>query len=92
MTGGPLFWSTVSFGRCLRHRNYRDDFAAFSFGSERNLSIDKREQRVVLTHSDIIAGVPGRAALTGDDVAGHDGLAAECLQAKAAARGVAAVT
>src|SRR3954447_23044936 len=37
-------------GRSLRHRKYGYEFAAFIFGSELNLSIDQREQRVILAH------------------------------------------
>jgi hypothetical protein len=38
-----------------------------------------------------MAGVPLGAALTANDVAGKDALAAGCFQAKTPARGVAAV-
>ena len=78
-------------GRSLRHRKYRYDFAAFGFGVELNLSIDEREQSVIFAEADIIAGVPFGAALTCNDVAGENALAAKHLQTKAAARAVAAV-
>src|SRR6185312_5945147 len=78
-------------GRCLSHRNNRYEFAAFFFRSELNLPVDKREQRVILAHADITAGMPGGTALTGDDVAGKTNLAAGLLQAEATAVGVAAV-
>ena len=59
--------STVLLGRCLRHRNYRHEFAAFGFGSELNLSIDEREQGVILAQTDIAAGMPLGAALARDE-------------------------
>src|SRR5688500_1604858 len=46
MTGGPRILVYRLLGCSLRHRNNRYDFAAFGFGSERNLSIDEREQGV----------------------------------------------
>src|SRR4029079_2307073 len=66
--------------------------AAFGFGTKLNASIRKREQRVVLTHADIGAGVPLGATLARDDAAGDDDLAAELFQSEAPARRVAAVT
>src|SRR3954454_10279050 len=46
---------------------------------------------MVLAQADIVARVPLRAALTHDDVAGANGLAAELLHAEALALTVAAV-
>jgi hypothetical protein len=46
---------------------------------------------MVLAHADITAGVPYGSALTANNVAGDHGFAAERLDAKTAARGVAAV-
>jgi hypothetical protein len=92
MTGGPRILVYRLLGCSLRHRNNRYDFAAFGFGSERNLSIDEREQGVVFAGADIIAGVPFGAALTRKDVAGENALTAKHLQAKATARAVASVT
>jgi hypothetical protein len=46
---------------------------------------------VILAETDITAGMPRGAALTRQDIAGHDDLAARFLQAKAPARAVAAV-
>ena len=86
MTGGPRFLVHRLLGRSLRHRNNRHVFAAFGFGSELNLSIDEREQRVILAEADIAAGMPFGAALARDDVAGKHDLAAGLLQAEAPAR------
>ena len=47
--------------------------------------------RVVAAHADALARVKLRAALTHDDVARHDDLAAELFDAKPPARAVAAV-
>src|SRR4029079_18680000 len=69
--------------RSLRHRYNRHVSAAFGFGRKLTASIRKREQRVVLTHADIGAGVPLGATLARDDVAGDDDLAAELFQSEA---------
>jgi len=78
--------STVLLGRSLRHRYNGYESAAFSFIGELNLSIDKREQRVILARSDIAAGMPFGAALARNDVASEHRFAAEHFQAEAAAR------
>jgi len=84
--------STVLLGRSLRHRYNGHVGAAFSFRCELNLSIDEREQRVILAGTDIVAGVPFGAALASKDIAGEHDLAAGRLQAEPPARGVAAVS
>jgi hypothetical protein len=56
-----------------------------------NLSIDEREQRVILAGTDITAGVPFGAALARKDITSEHDLAAGRLQAEPPARGVAAV-
>ena len=59
--------STVLLGRNLRHRYNRYVGAAFSFRCELNLSINEREQRVILAGTDIAAGVPFGAALAREE-------------------------
>src|SRR5262252_6289091 len=86
------FMSTVLLGRSLRHRYNGYVGAAFGFRCELNLSIDEREQRVILAGTDIAAGVPFGAALARKDIAGEHDLAAGRLQAEPPARGVAAVS
>ena len=58
---------------------------------ERDLPVHECEDGVVAADADIDAGLPARAALADDDVAGDDGLTAEFLDAEAAAFGIAAV-
>ena len=50
------------------------------------------EQGMVGAHADIKAGMPGGAALTRNDVTGDHALAAERLDAKALALGIASVS
>ena len=83
--------STVLLGRSL-HRYNGYVGAAFSFRCELNLSIDEREQRMILAGADITAGVPFGAALARKDIAGEHDFAASRLQAEPPARGVAAVS
>src|SRR5262249_35485911 len=88
--GGPDLVHRL-FGRCLRHRLYRYEDAALGFGTELNLTVDQREQGVVLAEADILARVPLGAALAGNNIAGDGVLAAEQLQAQPLAIRVAAV-
>src|SRR5918994_3874378 len=60
-------------------------------GTEPDLAFNQREQRVIAAQADVVAGVPARAPLADDDVAGNDVLAAELLHAEPLARRVAAV-
>src|SRR5262245_52317263 len=83
--------STVLLGRSFRHREDGYVRAAFSFRVELDATINESEQRVILTHPDIGAGMPLRPALARENVAGYGLLAAEQLDAEATARGVAAV-
>src|SRR5438552_13608050 len=66
-------------------------FAAELAVAERDATVGKREQGVILADADVVARVPFRAALAHDDVAGAHGLAAELLHAEALALAVAAV-
>src|SRR5579871_4616421 len=83
--------STVLLGCGLGHRYNRHEHAALGFGTELDATFDFREQRVVRAHADIEPRMPLRAALTRDDIARDDVLAAERLDAKALARRVAPV-
>jgi hypothetical protein len=78
-------------GRCLRHRKYRYENAAFGFGTELKLAIDQRKQCVVFAEADVTAGMPLGAALARNNVAREDLLAAENLDPKPLAARVAAV-
>src|SRR5689334_6705338 len=89
--GGPDLVHRL-FGRCLRHRLYRYEDAALGFGTELNVTVDQREQGVVLAKADIRARVPLGAALTRNNVACDGVLTAEQLQAQPLAVRVAAVT
>ncbi len=55
------------------------------------MAVDDGEDRVVAAEAHVGAGLPARAALADDDVAGDDGLAAGLLDAEAAAFGIATV-
>src|ERR1700761_1639183 len=79
------------FGR-LRHRNHRYESAAAGFRTKLDTAFNFREESMVRAHADIKAGMPGRAALTRNHVAGNHVLAAIGLDAKALACGIAAVT
>jgi hypothetical protein len=58
-------------------------YAAATLGSELDRARCKSEQGVVLSTADVNAGVKVSAALTDDDFARADNLAAEALYAKA---------
>src|SRR5882724_3743054 len=73
------------FGR-LGHRKYRHDGAAIGFGTELDAAFNLGEKSMVGAHADIKAGMPGGAALTRDDIAGNDVLAAERLDSEPLAR------
>jgi hypothetical protein len=83
--------STVLLGRSLRHRNNGYVGAAFGFGVEFNATVTESEQSVILTHSDVGAGMPLGTALTRKNVAGNRRLPAEQFDTEATARGGAAV-
>src|SRR5262249_6033594 len=71
------------FGRSLRHRENRYECAAVGFGFEFDMAFDLGKESMVGAHADIEAGVPGRAALTRNDVAGNHMLATKSFDAKA---------
>jgi hypothetical protein len=68
-----------------------DMHLALGLAGEFHLAVNKGEDRVVAAETHIGARIPLGAALTDQDVAGNDGLAAELLDAEAAALGIAAV-
>src|SRR3954454_8313529 len=59
--------------------------------AKRDLAVGKCKKRMVFAQADIVARVPLGAALTHDDVAGANHLAAELLHAEALALAVTAV-
>src|SRR5690349_8144970 len=65
----------------LRRRDDVDDLAA-ALGAELDRARRQGEQGVVATAADVGAGVEVGAALTHDDLAGLDDLAAEALDAE----------
>src|SRR5579872_4498426 len=74
-----------------RTGKYRHIGATLEALAEMHAAIAEREKCVVLTHSDILAGPELRSALTHDNVAAGDGLAAKNLHAEPLARRVAPV-
>src|ERR1700690_2756606 len=74
-----------------RWRHNRDVHLVVCLAAELHGAVDQREDRVVAAESDIGAGVPLRAALADQDVAGNDALATGLLDAQAAAFGVTSV-
>src|SRR5918994_201751 len=81
---------TVLFLR-FRGRHNVHELAAKLAVSEGDTAVGKRKEGVVLANADVVAGVPARAALTHDNVAGACRLAAEQFDAEALALAVAAV-
>ena len=69
--------------RSLNHADVLTAFRTFLF--ETDLAILLSKQRMVAPETDIHASVKSRAALTNDDIAGNDFLAAKDLHAKALA-------
>jgi hypothetical protein len=83
---------TQSAGLLCGHLGRDDRYeSSTGFRKESDAAIGKGEKGMILAHADIRAGMPFRAALTDDDVAGHDSLIAEALHAQALALGVATV-
>src|SRR6266567_1738734 len=82
-------------GRCLLLLRYGGIHADLVPGAalvlELHDAVDERVNGVVRAQPDVAAGVPPRAALTDDDVAGHDLLAAVFLDAAVLRIAVAAV-
>src|SRR3974390_1514905 len=91
--GGPADLDFVHrlLGHSLRHRKYRYEFAAFFFGSEPNLSINQREEGVILADAYVTACMPSRTALARNDITRETNLAAGLLEAEPPARAVATV-
>src|ERR1700734_3670820 len=90
----PIAWRRVipPLSRILRRRRHdRHEGAALVARAELHIAVSGGEQRVVLAHADIFAGIELGAALAHDDVAGRNDLAAEKLHAEPLARAVAPV-
>ena len=75
-------WQLSRYGNDFagQNRHKRTVLAAFL---ERYFAINEGEQRVVLAHAHVLAGVVLGTALTHDDVAGYQSLAAEDFYAEA---------
>src|SRR5207247_9983947 len=88
--GNGLFGGSLgrSWGRRRQHVHL--DLAARA-GAERHHAVGGREKSVITADADILAGVHPGAALTDQDVARQDLLAAEALHAQPPAVRVAAV-
>src|SRR5215469_3018537 len=89
--GKTTYVSPGLLGRRLRHRNYGNEGAVFSFGTVLHASIDKGKQRMVDAYADVVARMPLGAALAHENVAGETALSAEQLHAQALAGRVTAV-
>src|SRR5215216_6859536 len=68
-------------GRLCRRSDIHDPAATLR--AELDLTLDKREQRVVTAPADAITGMEMGTPLADDDLAGVDQLAAEALDAQA---------
>src|SRR6185369_5463501 len=77
--------------RRLHGRRDGDVRAAVSLGRELHGAFTKCEERVVAAEADIVSRMELRAALTDEDLAAADRLAAKALHAEAPAGGVATV-
>lgn len=82
---------SVAVRRLLACSDDVDDLAA-ALRAELHRTGGQREQRVVAATADVHAGVEVGAALTDDDLAGVDLLAAEALDAEALSVGITTVT
>ena len=74
---GAVFHQKALFAR-VSGGNHVDDLAVTTH-AELHTAVLEGEQGVVLAHADVLARVELGATLTNDDVAGHDGFAAELL-------------
>src|SRR5689334_966613 len=89
--GAPGAGRNGLFGGLRRQRRDRDEGPAVRRGVIADGALDLGEERVVAAHIDVLAGVVLGAALADDNVAGHHDLAAELLDAEAAAARIAPV-
>src|SRR6202040_3959627 len=83
--GGLIFVHRL-LGRGFHHRNNRYEGAAVGFCTKLDMTFDLGEQGMIGAHADIKAGMPGGAALTRNDVAWNDVLAAIGLDSEPLAR------
>src|SRR5690242_13454189 len=79
------------FGGLRWQRRDRDIGAPLGAGVESHGAMHLGEERVVAAHIDVVAGMVLGAALTHEDVAGDDELAAILLDAQASPGAVASV-
>ncbi len=61
--------------------SYRNDATVALAAVESNNTVNESEERVVLAHAYILAGIVNRTALTNDDVASYAGLSTPNLNA-----------
>lgn len=71
--------------------DHRDIGAVGAAQFEHDLTVGQREQRVVLAHADIDAGMELGAALADENVAGQNGFTAIALDAQTLGMGIATV-
>lgn len=74
------------------HNFHRSDIHTSAFAIEEDMAFHERKQRVIATHSDVLARVPFGPALTDDDVTSDDKFATELLDAQAFRIGVTTVS
>ncbi len=87
--GSKLFCAS---GRLRLARHHVGELVLLrALGAELHVAVDQREQREILAHADVHAGMNHRTALADDDAAGADGLAAVHLGPQPLRMGIAAV-
>lgn len=82
---------TQKFYKLLLNSIDADLLAVSAHALKLNLAVDEREQRIVRTAADVVAGVDVRAALLDEDVARKNELAVRALRAEALGLGITAV-
>ena len=80
------------FGRGIKHRTNRYERTTVGFGTKFDMTFDLGKERMIGPHADIESGVPSRAALTRNDVAGNYMLATKGFDAKAFTFGITSVS
>src|SRR5438132_6340715 len=85
--------SSVSLGCRGNHLGiHAYEFPRATFVFEFHEAVDQREQRIVLTATDVLAGLPFRAALPRENVPAQHALAAKLLKSQPLRVRVATVT
>jgi hypothetical protein len=82
LSGDPGCFPVALLG-CYLCRHNRHVGSAIAFGRERNLAMTEGEERVVAAEADVLARMEFGAALTHEDLAATNGLAAKTFHAKA---------